>query len=121
LEVAKKILVVEDEESVRQAVFTILTSYGHKVTAVDDAPSGLEAFDKEGCFDIVFTDLSLPGRSGWELADDLKMKSPETPIVLLSGWDVRQDEVDAHGSISLVLSKPVKIKDMLQVIRDLAR
>jgi len=114
-----KVLVVEDEDSVRQALTTILTSYGHKVTAASDVAEGLMLFDREGGFDIVFTDLSLPGPSGWELADEVKRRSPATPVVLLSGWDIHPEELAARKSVSLMLAKPVKIKEMIQAINNL--
>jgi DNA-binding response OmpR family regulator len=115
-----KILIVEDEDSVRHALSKILENYGYAVTGAHDAEAGLQAFDAGGGMDIVLTDLSLPGMSGWELADAIKERVPKTPVILLSGWDIHPDEVKKHESVTLILSKPVKIKDMLAAIKGLA-
>lgn len=116
----EKILIVEDEDSVRHALAKILENYGYLVTGAPDAEAGLKAFDVAGGMDVVLTDLSLPGMSGWELADAVKERAPKTPVILLSGWDVHPDEVKKHESVTLILSKPVKIKDMLAAIKGLA-
>lgn len=117
---AKNILIVEDEDSVRHALSKILENYGYVVTGVPDAEAGIKAFDATVGMDLVLTDLSLPGMSGWELADAIKERAPKTPVVLLSGWDINPGDVKKHKSVTLILSKPVKIKDMLAAIKDLA-
>ena len=117
---AKKILIVEDEDSVRHALAKILENYGYTVIVAPDAEAGLKVFDAEEGIDIVLTDLSLPGLSGWVLADAIKERVPKIPVVLLSGWDINPEDVKKHKSVTLILSKPVKIKDMLTAIKDLA-
>jgi CheY-like chemotaxis protein len=117
---AKNILVVEDEDSVRQALSKILENYGYAVTCVADAEAGIKAFDEAAGMDLILTDLSLPGMSGWELADILKERSPGIPVILLSGWDIDPEDVKKHKNVEMVLSKPVKIKDMLAAIAELA-
>jgi two-component system chemotaxis response regulator CheY len=114
-----KILVVEDEESVRQALRKILESFGHKVFDAGDGPDAIRQFEKEGDIDIVLTDLSLPGPSGWDVADQVKKRSPKTPVILLSGWDITEEELRQKDNVSRVLSKPVKINDMLKAINEL--
>jgi len=117
---AVNILIVEDEESVRHALSKILENYGYAVTCAADAEAGIKAFDAVAGLDIVFTDLSLPGMSGWELADAIKERAPKIPVILLSGWDIDPEDVKKHKSVETILSKPVKIKDMLAAITELA-
>jgi CheY-like chemotaxis protein len=114
-----KVLIVEDEESVRHALVKILENFGHKVQTAADAPEGLKKFE-EGA-DIVITDLGLPGPSGWDLARAIKEKDPKVPVVLLSGWDVETEDKSLTGLVEKILSKPVKIKEMLDTIDQLAR
>ena len=116
--IPKKILIVEDEESVRQALTKIFENYGHKVTAARDGQEGLKIYGQQGDFDIVFTDLSLPGISGWEVADAIKSKDPKVPVVILSGWEVPESD-ERIGKVERVLNKPVKIKDMMKAVKDL--
>ncbi len=114
-----KVLIVEDEESVRQALVKILENFGHKVLAAADANEGLEKL-KNGA-DIVFTDLGLPGPSGWDLARAIKKNYPKVPVVLLSGWDVETEDKSLILLVEKVLPKPVKIKEILDTIDQLAR
>jgi len=114
---ASRFLVVEDEEGARMALAKILETYGHKVMAVEDGESALSALDAGGVFDIVLTDLTLPGISGWEVASEVRRRSPETPVVVLSGWDInKNDENIAQSGVSMVLSKPVKVREMLTAV-----
>ena len=113
----RKILIVEDEESVRQALTKIFENYGHKVFAARDGQEGLKVYGQQGDFDIVFTDLSLPGISGWEVAESIKGRDPRMPVVILSGWDIPEGEKRAE-KVERVLNKPVKIKDMLKAVKD---
>jgi len=68
------ILVTEDEEKVRSVLFDILTSHGHRVSAASQGSEGIELF-KNNDFDMVFTDLGMPGISGWQVAQEKKDQS----------------------------------------------
>jgi len=61
------ILVIEDEEDVRELIRDILTDAGHDVETANDGSEGIEMFEKKK-FDLVFTDLGMPVMSGWEVA-----------------------------------------------------
>ena len=71
-------------------------------------------------FDLVITDLSMPGVSGWDVAKQVKTTSPSTRVMLLSGWSVQLDpeQIKAAG-IDLVLSKPVQIDELVQAVQRL--
>jgi CheY-like chemotaxis protein len=116
-EVKSRFLVVEDEEGARMALAKILETYGHDVTAVEDGEAALAALDDGGVFDIVLTDLTLPGMSGWEVASEIRHRSPDVPVVVLSGWDIdKNDKNIAQSGVSMVLSKPVKVREMLSAV-----
>lgn len=116
----KKVLLVEDEDGAREALAKILRTYRHEVTAVGDGEAALETFGKGGGFDIVLTDLTLPGISGWDVARSVREISPGTPVIVLSGWDIRKgDNKIAESGVSMVLSKPIKVRDMLTAIENL--
>lgn len=114
-----KILIVEDEESVRQALKKILENFGHKVLDAGDGLAALKHFEEQGDIDVVLTDLSLPGPSGWDVAAAIRERSPGMPVILLSGWDVTEEELRQKDHVSRVLSKPIKINDMLNAIKEL--
>src|SRR5262249_46287711 len=78
-----RILIVEDEESIRRFLVAGLVQLGHQPRVACDAHEGLAAFAEE-LFDVVLTDLGLPGVSGEELARQLAERSPQVPVVLLT-------------------------------------
>ena len=69
---------------------------------------------------MVFTDLSMPGLSGWQVAEEIKRHRSDVPVVMVTGWGVLIDEseIEATG-IDGVLSKPFAIEALLGLVRDL--
>jgi CheY-like chemotaxis protein len=101
----------------------MLERLGHHTGRASNGEAGLEKFKAEGPWDMVFTDLGMPGISGWDLVQELKALEPKLPAVLITGWgfQLREDEIKAK-KVDYVLSKPFKIKDITRVIdRILAR
>ena len=82
-----RILVVEDEDEVRQLLSDILASEGHEVEAAANGSEGIEVF-KQNTFDLVFSDLGMPDMSGWEVADEIKNINSTVPVILVTGWNV---------------------------------
>ena len=76
--VPARVLVIDDEENVRQVLAELLMAQGHAVAAHADGRSGLARFHDEP-FDVVFTDLGMPGLSGWEVARRGEAASPRDP------------------------------------------
>ncbi len=111
-----KILVVEDEREVREMVVDMLAGRGHRVTACGDGRSALARFEEEQ-FDLVVTDLGMPGISGWEVAKGVKLRHPETPVALVTGWgdQVDPDDVGRKG-IDFLVAKPFRIDDLTAVV-----
>ncbi len=106
-----RILVVDDEETIRELMVDLLsesTSYG-----VHTAASGEEAL--EICdrvdFDLVFTDLRMPGMSGSQLLGVLKQRYPSLPVVIITGYGSREDVIEAlHLGASNFLLKPLQVE-----------
>lgn len=112
------ILVIEDEEMVRVILEQLLTRSGHNVFKASSGEEGLNIFDKGGV-DMVFTDLGMPGMSGWEVAKSVKAKDSGVPVVLITGWGVQidDDEVKKSG-VDLVISKPFNIDQVLNIVAE---
>lgn len=106
------ILVVEDEEPVRNLVVKLLRSEGHRVIAKADGASALAAFAEEP-FDVVFTDLGMPGLSGWEVAQHIRRQNSHVPIILVTGWgtEVKEEKVRETG-VTRVITKPFRLEEM---------
>jgi len=106
-------LVVDDEESVGDMIADVLRSAGHTVLVARNASEGLSRVRSEP-LDLVFTDLSMPGMTGWELARAVRDAVPGLPVILVSGFavEVSAEELQASG-VHSVLAKPINIGDVL--------
>jgi signal transduction histidine kinase/ActR/RegA family two-component response regulator len=119
--VSRRILLVDDEPHVRRTIAGLLRSAGHIVVEADGPVAGLNRL-AENTVDLVLTDLGMPDMNGIELAQTIKLQSPELPIVLLTGWGnraVRQEVT--RGTVDAVLGKPVNRDDLLTCVETCAR
>jgi signal transduction histidine kinase len=111
-----RVLVIEDEESIRRFLATGLTQLGHNPRVTADAEEGLTAFAEEH-FDVVLTDLGLPGLSGEEVARTVGQRSPGTPVVLLTGWSNQlKDEAQPLEGVTCILGKPVSLRNLADTL-----
>jgi signal transduction histidine kinase/CheY-like chemotaxis protein len=111
-----RILVIDDESEVRDALADMLRTGGHQVAVASQGVEGLERFRAEP-FDIVLTDLAMPGMSGWQVAQAVKARRPGVPVVLVTGWGVELPaaELRAHG-VDRVMTKPFRLGEVLEVV-----
>src|ERR1700722_18780868 len=110
-----KILVVEDEEGLREILKASLGRLGHQVRACGSAERALESLATYEP-DVVLTDLRLPGMSGEDLLRRLKRLKPTLPVVVLSGFGKAKDIVEViRAGAEDYLSKPVDPAE-LQVV-----
>tara|TARA_B100002003_G_scaffold228384_1_gene236701 strand:- start:28 stop:555 length:528 start_codon:yes stop_codon:yes gene_type:complete len=117
----RRILLAEDELSVRTVTTEQLTSDGHEVVAAEDGSAALSLFDKSD-FDLVITDLAMPGMAGDKLADHIKEKKPEMKIILLTGFgDLLAAVNDQPDSVDLVLNKPVSRAELRQALEQIEK
>jgi DNA-binding NtrC family response regulator len=106
------ILVVEDEESIRRLMSSILGLEGYEVCVAGTAAEGLATF-QQSVVDVVITDLGLPDQSGWEVARQVKEASPKTPVILITGWGVTIDPEEARRrSVDFFLPKPFEFDEL---------
>jgi GAF domain-containing protein/FixJ family two-component response regulator/anti-sigma regulatory factor (Ser/Thr protein kinase) len=103
-----RILVIDDEKEIGQVLADLLTRDGHQVVVTTSGEAGLERLGEEP-FDLVITDLGMPGISGWEVARLVKQLRPGTPVAMVTGWGDRIDPVEAESrGVDCVLAKPFK-------------
>jgi CheY-like chemotaxis protein len=79
-----RVLVIDDDASVREAVSYLLAEFGYDCETAADGLRGLARFD-EGGWNLVLTDLAMPEMNGWEVAAAIRRRSPTMPIVLITG------------------------------------
>ena len=113
---SRKILVIDDEEGIREVLEEILKDEGHRVTLAETSRKGLEKF-KQSDFDLVLTDLGMPEMSGWELAKKIKEIDSGIPVGLITGWGVATTkEKMKEAGVDFILSKPF---NYTKVVREL--
>ncbi len=102
-----RILYVEDQEYLRETICLLLEAPDREIVAVGSAESALQALlaQPEDRFDLLITDVSLPGASGIELARRARQRLPSLWVVLMSGYTFA-DQVHEFGERSAALSKP---------------
>ncbi|MDT8322294.1 MAG: ATP-binding protein, partial [Xanthomonadales bacterium] len=108
------ILVVEDDDAVRQNLIRQLTSLGYHVSATADGPSALEALGDHKDIALLFTDVVLPGgMNGRELADAATATNPKLKILFTSGYS--ENAIVHHGRLmpgTHLLSKPYRLREL---------
>lgn len=102
-----KVLVVDDDPVVGKSFDRVLSQKGYVVITAANAQEALSKV-RDGEYDVVFTDIRMPGMSGIELTERLKVERPWTPVVIVSGYGSKanQDQAAAAG-VSSFLQKPL--------------
>ncbi len=116
------ILVVDDDLLIRSGLQRILSHQGYEVEQAESAEVAQQLFPRRP-FDLVITDLQMPGQDGLALLRDLKRRSPHTPVVMLTAHGSMDVVVDAmRGGASDFLTKPYKPQELLSIVaREVAR
>ncbi|KRA44740.1 response regulator [Devosia sp. Root635] len=115
-----RILVAEDDPSVRAFVVSALTMKGHEVVAEEDGGLAAETVDAEnGRFDLLLSDIKMPIMDGIGLALHVAAKYPDIIIVLMTGFADQRER--AHGLEALiydVITKPFTLADLIAKVDD---
>ena len=116
-----KILITEDEDSLRSFVARALRLDGHETVEAADGAEGLEMLDTGG-IDLILSDIRMPVMDGIELAHQAAAKFPGIKILLMTGYAEQRERADDLASkIIDVVSKPFSLPDIrLAVARALA-
>ncbi len=113
------VLVVEDEENIREVLDEILSNAGHRIIQAASGEEGIELFERHKP-DMVITDLGMPGVSGWDVADAVKARHPSTPVVLFTGWGVKMDQNEVQKrSVDRFVNKPFNMEQILKLVSEL--
>jgi PAS domain S-box-containing protein len=116
---SRRVLLIDDDPRVRQVLGAMLQEMGHRVTVAGGGVEGLTLFEAAlqagEPYDLVLTDLGMPGMTGSEVVRRLKAISPTTPVVVLTGWgqEAKPREADA------ALGKPVTWRELRALLAKL--
>jgi PAS domain S-box-containing protein len=111
-----RLLLVDDEEDVREAMAEILRFHGH---SVDEAVDGAQALNLASTtvYDLILSDLGMPGMSGLELLRKFRSLQPEAGTLLVTGWGQQLNPARAaQEGIDRIVSKPVPMNDLIRIV-----
>ena len=109
-----RILIAEDEESVRLLVARTLSQNGHEVVATVDGAEALDTLQREsGRFDLLLTDIKMPVMDGLALALGAARDYPDLPIVLMTGYADQRERASGLDSLIVdVITKPFTLAEI---------
>jgi len=110
-------MVVDDESMIRQFVATVLEGSGYRVSDADSPARALQILESAPDLDLLVTDVVMPDGSGCDLADRMRERRPQLPVLFISGYEV--DGVRLQSSDSF-LQKPFRAPDLLERVRLMA-
>jgi nitrogen-specific signal transduction histidine kinase len=117
---AETILIVEDDDGVRQYASEILRDLNYQVIEAKDSATALRLLDAEKKFDLLLTDVVLPGKNGRELANEVEQRRPGTKIIFMTGYS--RNAIVHHGRLdpgTELIQKPLIERVLARKIRQL--
>jgi signal transduction histidine kinase/ActR/RegA family two-component response regulator len=116
-----RILVVDDEDYVRELLSDILEREGCEVVLAAEGREAVELFEAQA-FDAVFTDVGLPGMSGWELARFVRERDSVVALAVITGWgDTISPEEQASAQADWVVPKPFSVERIAGLVQEISR
>ncbi len=116
---SEHVLVVEDDDMMRDHVVQQVISLGYEVSEAPDGPTGLEIIREHANIDLLFTDIIMPGgMSGYDLAEAVEQLRPELPILFTSGYN--EASIVSAGRLNKeieLLHKPYRRRELAQRLR----
>jgi PAS domain S-box-containing protein len=118
----ERVLLVEDEETVRAFASRALREWGYDVMEATSAEEAAAALEREPCgFDLVFSDIVLPGKSGTQLAEEISARDPGARVLLTSGYLFQEDrrlEQQDFGICFPLLKKPYSVRGLRAAVHE---
>jgi len=115
----KKVLLVDDEEVVREFLKTLLLKWGYEVEEAADGVQALEQMAKNN-YDLLICDILMPNKDGWEVLKEMKsnLKTKETPVIFLTGQKEDSDIVRGYelGAV-YYMTKPFTSNHLLHTLQ----
>lgn len=115
-----RVLLVDDDPRLVAVLSDMLRAEGHEVSAATNGEDALALFNP-AAHDVVITDLGMPRINGWEVAERVKQRSPDTAVFLLTGWGEGVSAHDSSQFVDRVIAKPVSAESLLEQLAELKR
>ncbi len=115
-----RLLIVEDNEEVLRSLKKYFEKKQYQVVTASNGLDGLKAFESErDGFDLIITDLVMPNISGVAIISMVKKKSPDIPVIAITGWGEHPESLATEARADLVLEKPIELDKLNSFIDDL--
>jgi CheY-like chemotaxis protein len=113
-----RILLVDNDPQVLSILGEMLKDSGHHVLPVPSGPEALRVFVPSG-FDLVITNVGMPEMSGWDVADRLRARDPNVPVIFITGWGLQEEDQARcrRLGISALLFKPVPPQELHRTVQ----
>ena len=121
-----QILCIDDDPHVLELLNDCLTHLGHRVKVASGGKAGLEMFRtarlKNQPYEVVITDMRMPDIDGRQVARTIKAESPNTPIIMLTGWGaIIRDDGDTTPGVDVVVNKPPHMQELNELLLQMAK
>lgn len=118
----RKILVVEDEDAIREVVALNLRIAGYEVTEAASAEQALAVFSPSACFDVAVLDIMLPGMNGFSLCETIRRDSASIGIIMLSAKTLETDKIKGLSiGADDYMTKPFSVSELMARVDALVR
>ncbi len=119
-----RILIVDDDPILAESLSDTLRQEGHAITVAGGGQAGIDAFhsarQSARPFDAVITDLGMPYVDGRQVANAIRATSPQTPIIMLSGWGPRLSaDAQSRPPVDRMFAKPPRLRELRAALHEL--
>lgn len=114
------ILIVEDEEVLRDLLSTFMRSLGYVVVTARDGDEALTVFESEpGRYDLIISDMMMPNKNGIELFKEVRAARPQVKFLLVTGYSLADVDESVLGQMTAIVTKPYTPMQLVTLIRDI--
>jgi CheY-like chemotaxis protein len=111
------VLCIDDDAQVRQLLTDCLTHFNHRVMVAAGGKDGVDLFRtatlKKAPYDVVITDLGMPDFDGHNVARTIKAESPQTPVIMMTGWGtIMKEDGETAPEVDAVVGKPPNMQEL---------
>lgn len=113
----KKIMVLDDDQQIRQSLLKLLRVEGYEVVLAEDGSEALDKLERQKV-DLLLLDLNLPNKSGWDVFERVTSTNPLLPIIIITGRE-KQSELAVAAGVGALMQKPLDVPVLLRTISEL--
>ena len=115
-----RLLIIDDNEEVLVSLYNYFIAKNFDVTSASNGLDALKLIEADQeVFDLIITDLVMPAVSGVGIISIVKKKSPNIPIIAITGWGEHPEALAREARADVVLEKPVELSDLEATVREL--